>query len=201
MTIERGKEWGTRVGATETEACPVAVTDRDVAAQPTGTVLRGGDLGLTLGITGHADRTTSWQRLPIDLLDISYVDRHGREHHAVAAAWVTLGSLVSGPFVVLANTSFVKRRRLFPRSHPNDGRFEVLEVAAEMSRRQRIAALRRVRTDSHLPHPLLSTRNTASFGAVWTAPMRIVVDGRRLGTVREVTVEIRPDAGITYVTA
>jgi diacylglycerol kinase family enzyme len=95
----------------------------------------------------------------------------------------------------------VKRRRLFPRSHPNDGRFEILEIAAEMSARQRFAALRRIRTDSHLPHPLLTTRNTNSFHAVWPSPMRIVVDGHKLGSAREITVEIRPDAGITYVAA
>lgn len=199
MTIEKGREWGSRVGSDEVEGLPSATTDRDVAAHPSGTLLRGGDLGLTLGVTQPRAETASWQRLPIDLLDITYLDRRGNQHHITSAAWVTLGSFFSGPFVVLANTSFVKHRRLFPRSHPNDGRFEVLEVAAGMSLRQRIAALRRVRTDSHLPHPFLTTRNTMTFHATWLAPKRIIVDGRRQGSAREIMVEIRPDAGFTHV--
>jgi hypothetical protein len=199
MTIEKGEDWGSRVGPDDVVNLRTASNDHDVAENPGGTLLGGGDLGLTLGITGCAGDAALWQRLPLDLLHVSYVDRRGRLHDTTAAAWVTTGSFLSGPFFVVANTSFVKGRRLFPRSHPNDGRFEILEVSTEMSRRQRLVALRRVRSDTHLPHPHLTTRSATSFHFAWPAPKKIVVDGFKLGYVREITVEIRPNAGITHV--
>lgn len=201
MTIRKGEEWGRPAQPDEVRHCPTATRDRDVAATPGGTLLRGGDLGLTLGIAPHRSDTATWQRLPLDLLEVSFVDRRGRSGHATAAAWLTVGSFVRGPFVVVANASFVRGRRLFPRSHPNDGRFEVLEVSEAMSLRQRITAMRRVRSDSHLPHPQLTVCAAASIRLAWPRARKLVVDGRRLGTVREIDVVIRPDAGITHVAA
>lgn len=201
MTIRKGEEWGDRVEADSVRGCPVARNDRDVVATPAGTLLQGGDLGLTLGVAPLRDETESWQRLPLDFLEVSWIDTRGRRGNVVAAAWATVGSFRSGPFVVVANTSFVRGRRLFPRSHPNDGRFEVLEVADSMPLRQRVSALRRVRTDSHLPHPSLTTRSATSYHLACPRPRRLVVDGRRIAVVQHVDVEIRPDAGFTHVAA
>lgn len=201
MTIRKGEEWGERVGVDAVARCPVATRDSMVAEHPAGTVLQGGDLALTLGVVPARQHTSEWQRLPLDLLDITWLDRRGQTHRATAAAWITVGSFHRGTFVVLANSSFVRGRRVFPRSHPNDGRFEVLEVSGQMSLRQRFAALRRVRTDSHLPHPYLVTRSTVSFREATATARRLVVDGRKVGSAREITVEVRPDAGITHVAA
>lgn len=201
MTIERNKEWGEKVGADAVSGCPLATIDRMVADNPSGSVLQGGDLALTLGVISARRHTSEWRRLPIDLLEVTWLDSRGLTHRAVSAAWVTIGTFHKGTFVVLANSSFVQGRRVFPRSHPNDGRFEVLEMSAEMPLRQRLAALRRVRSDSHLPHPSIVTRSTVAFREVATSPRRLVIDGRRVDSAREITVEVRSDAGNVFVAA
>ena len=45
-----------------------------------------------------------------------------------------------------------------PRAHPNDGRFDVVEVSAAMPARARLQAWRRLATGTHVPHPDITTR-------------------------------------------
>ena len=86
-----------------------------------------------------------------------------------------------------------------PRSHPNDGKTDILRVAATMPLRVRIAARRRARTGTHLPHPQLSLSQTAATTLTFDRPLVVWVDGRRWGTARELQLTVEPDAYTGYV--
>jgi hypothetical protein len=95
------------------------------------------------------------------------------------------------------NAQFVGRRDVAPRGHPNDGRFETVEVDRSMSIRQRAIARRRLPRGEHVPHPRISVRSFES----WNSERRSVlwIDGVRVGAVDHCAVEIRPDARSVWI--
>ena len=86
-----------------------------------------------------------------------------------------------------------------PRSHPNDGKVDVLRVDADMPVRARWQASRRARTGTHLPHPQLHVTQTAGVGLDFARPLHIWVDGRRWRTTGAATMTVEPDAYHAYV--
>ncbi len=199
MTIHKGQEWGTIVGSSEVSACIRATTDQQVAAAISGSIVEAGDLATTLGVASPPATAQSWRRLPLDLLQVSLVDRSGTTTDVDSAAWVAFGHPGWGSYTLVANTSFVRGRRVFPRSHPNDGRFEILEVDKSMSFRQRLAALRRIPRDAHFPHPQIHVRTATTFDREWARPLRVIVDGEKWGSACAVSVRIKPDSTFTHI--
>lgn len=208
MTIRPDEAWGRRVRRPDR----LAMVDDDATlatmlhharsggvGPPVG--VRGGDMARTLGIDPSASSRDPVNELPIDLLEIRLDD--GAEvllasAHLIARSPARRGSWWRGPVVLVMNAEFVGDWDVAPRGHPNDGRVEVFEVDATMSIRQRVAARRRVRTASHVPHPKITRRSVRS--ATWTFPsaMTIVVDGRHVGAATSVHVTVLPDAGVVY---
>lgn len=86
-----------------------------------------------------------------------------------------------------------------PRSHPNDGRLDVLEIAAVMPIDQRWKAARRARRGAHLPHPSIATSRIAERSFRFSRPRSIWLDGRRWCTADEVVVRVVPDALLVLV--
>ena len=202
MTIRRGQQWGEqvqspdflRVVPTDRDAREWVVAQRetDRPLQPLG--LGGGDMARTLG-GGTAGRFPgSVMTAPIDVLR---VHAGGRTTWAVSHV-VARRSWWRGEVWLAMNAQFLGPYDVAPRSHPNDGKVDVVHVRAEMSTRARRLARDRARTGTHLPHPLLQTTQAASTDATFGRPLVLWVDGVRWGTATHVTVTCEPDALTVY---
>ncbi len=206
MTIGKGTPWGRTVEppddllVVDTDAELAARLDarrRDPAAPPV--AARAGDMARTVGVSAPGGRPTL-NELPIDLFELRLggIDDESRTligcAHAVMRSPVWRGGWWRGPAVVVMNAEFIGDWDVAPRGHPNDGRVEVFELDEDLAVRQRLAARRRVRTGTHVPHPLIRTRSVRRASWSFAAPMAVVVDGVGVGTARRVELEVIADA-------
>jgi diacylglycerol kinase family enzyme len=158
-----------------------------VVADPRGAYgLGGGDLHRSLGAPSHA---ATMQRLPIDALRV----------HLDEAEWLAVAHVVvrdgwwRGPLLAVLNCGYVGTWDVAPRAHPNDGRFDVVDVEPGMSIRQRLAARRRLPLGTHVPHPQIAVRTAER--EVWTfdEPRTVYVDGVRRGRAARLEIAILAD--------
>jgi hypothetical protein len=210
VTIRKGEQWGT-LGPVPSGV--VTVDDdaalhrlvQDVRARggelpPIG--LRGGDLFRALGGADGRDRLASGEdvaHLPCDLVRLT-IDGGSPVWAAVHAVALTpfLGSASlgwwRGPIVALMNAQYLGRWDVAPRSHPNDGRVDVVSVDAAFGFGDRWKARSRLALGTHLPHPAISTRQVTTQRWDLGPSVRLRVDGVDLGRVRVLTAEVEPDA-------
>lgn len=188
MTIRPGEEWGTRVP--RPEGLVLIGSDADLAAysadRPPG--LSGGDLFATVGAP-RADRS-EMQLVEVDGLEVRLDD--GPALPAIAHV-VVRRSWWYGRIVAVMNVASLGGWNVAPRAHPNDGRFDIVEVAATMRWRDRWAARRRLPLGTHVPHPEISTGRATERSWSFERPHRVWVDGIRYGRARQVTVSLTPD--------
>jgi diacylglycerol kinase family enzyme len=97
-----------------------------------------------------------------------------------------------GRAVAVMNAQWLGDWDLGPRSHPNDGLFDITDGTLPFS--QRGAARRRVRTGSHLPHPALATQRASAWTTSFDRPVPVRLDGEVVATVTNLAVRIEPDA-------
>jgi hypothetical protein len=202
MPIRKGDDWGR--ACTAPEGLQVFADDaalgRSVAERrsrgeslsPVG--VRRGDLARTLG-GGTGDRfagevvrgTVDIVRLEVDG-DVTWCTSH-----VVARRF---DSWWRGEVWFVMNAQYHGTLDLAPRGHPNDGRVEILHVAARMPWRTRRAALRRARTGTHLPHPLIavSSAGTKPTAIDFDRPLDVWVDGRRWRRARSMSITVEADA-------
>ena len=211
MTIRRGEDWG-RPGRPPADL--VWYVDDAAAARAVheGTReigLGGGDMARTLGVGSGtrvgADVTESAVSFPIDLIEVTSDD--GRR--AVALAHVVIRHRRwrwwRGPIVAVMNAQFIERWDVAPRGHPNDGRFEVLEVDSAMSVRQRFLAGRRLPTGAHVPHPLVRIRSSAELTVPLPPSATVMVDGQpwldgsSSSSDHTLTIRAVPDAFVAWI--
>ena len=201
MTIRSGEEWGEAVDSAP-EGTRSAFSDHDVAQalddrHPV--LVRGGTLHHTLGSpVGNA----ATRRLPIDLLEM--VDTLSETRIAVSVANISLSQ--RGPFgrwrgriVVATNCGEYAGVTPCPRSHPNDGTFDVLEVDASMTLFQRRLAWKKAGSGSHLPHPSLRVWSGEKFRLTVQPNERVIVDGVDLEFSGDVELRALPDAGEIFI--
>lgn len=199
MTVRPGADWGAVV------PIPVDAMDINSDAELAAALdrgehrplrLRGGDLFTSIG----APRGTNTSvRVPIDILSV-HLD--GRESAAVAHVIARSAGPLGwwrGPVLCIMNAEHVGPADVAPRAHPNDGRFDVLEVSASMSRRARWQAWRRLSTGTHVPHPDIRTRRGRHEEFRFPRPVAVRVDGFERGTVRSIAVSVVPDAATIFV--
>lgn len=203
MTIRKGEPWG-EPATIPAEGILSPPGDRAASrevelrwqhGQPMVPVfLAAGDLARTMGggAPGRLDGTHV--RAPVDVLR---VEADGIVHAAVAHV-VARRSWWRGEVVIAMNAQFLGRHDVAPRSHPNDGRADVVRVDPAMTLRERLQARRRARTGTHLPHPRLTARSTSDWSADFDRPLRLYVDGARCGTVRRLRIVVVPDALIVH---
>lgn len=196
MTIRRGEPWGESVAA----PADLLLVDGDAAARAAvlGGVrtlgLRRGDLARTLG-GGAADRFSgAVVKAPVDLLHLT---ADGESTVAVAHV-VARRSWWRGPVVLAMNAQFLGHYDVAPRSHPNDGKVDVLTVATGMPLRMRWQARSRAVTGTHLPHPQLSMVQVAARREEFDRPLDVWVDGVRWRRARLLEIEVEPDALTVY---
>jgi len=197
VTIRRGEPWGEAVDRPD----DVPSLEDDAAASDAvargarSFAVRGGDLARTMGRTAAVDDTAV--RAPVDLLRVrADGDATVAVAHVVARRrWV---GWWRGPVVLAMNAQFLGDYDVAPRSHPNDGRVDVLTVAPSMSLRHRVHARRRARTGTHLPHPDLTMTQGPLHRATFDRAVDVWVDGRRWRSCTELVVEVESDALTVY---
>lgn len=199
MTVKPGVDWGENVpipaGALE------LASDADVAAaigrgETRALLVRGGDLfrtvGAPLALSSVVRLSIDAVRVTADGVDATAVG------HVVARRPGRFGWW-RGPIVCVMNVEHIGRSDVAPRAHPNDGRFDLVSVAARMSVRSRWHAWRRLATGTHVPHPDIATRRGRQESFTFDRPLGLWVDGVRRGTVRSLTVSVVPDAAVIHV--
>jgi hypothetical protein len=203
MTIKPGEAWGRQVA--RPEGLVTVTSDRELVSMLARSgdrpiAVGAGDLARTLGVASGNERTFV-NELPIDLLEVRL---DGASDVIVACAHVVArsdwkrGRYLSGPILAVMNAEFIGEWDVAPRGHPNDGRAEVFDVDAAMSVRDRLAARRRLRNATHIPHPLITTRSIRSASWSFQRRLDVIVDGHRVGRASSLTVGVRPDAAIVY---
>jgi hypothetical protein len=200
--MRRGEPWGEQVQSPD--FLRVVPTDRDArewvvalresgrAMQPVG--LGGGDLARTLGGGTPGRFPGTVVSAPVDLLR---VEADGETTWAVAHVVARRGWW-RGEVWAAMNAQFFGDLDVAPRSHPNDGKVDVLHVATAMPLRARRQARQRARTGTHLPHPQLQATQVPSAVVVFERPLVVWVDGVRWRTTRQLTVTCEPDALPVY---
>jgi hypothetical protein len=202
MTIRKGEPWG------HPAVCPddlrVVPTDRDLRQwvvwhrsraldiAPVG--ISGGDMARTAG--GGAGGHPGGALVTLDVMRIALDDGQptwGVSHVVARRSWLT------GELAFVMNAQFLGDYDLAPRSHPNDGKLDLLQVGSSMSIRDRLRARQRARTGTHLPHPAINTRSGSEFVLEFATPLVVWVDGVRVGLTRSLRVAAEPDAFIAYV--
>ncbi len=203
MTISPRTPWGRQVE--RPEQLDVIHGDHELATalarRPPGAIGVGsGDLARTLGVTSSEIRPLV-NELPIDLLEVRLDDATAPVvacAHVVARSPWARGGAWRGRLVAVMNAEFIGAWDVAPRGHPNDGRAEVFDVDPSMSPRQRFFARRRLRTATHVPHPLISTRSIRSARWDFPRPVEVIVDGRRVGRCATLHVDVLADAAIVH---
>jgi hypothetical protein len=202
MTIRRGEPWGAP-GPLADDA-PVARTDGEVAdlvaaAIAEGTTLPevgllGGDLHASLGSPPHDEadlREGRGIRLPIDLGEVvvdrgdGLISRHVFLAHAVAGEGRRRWAKRT---IVAMNGTHLGAADHGPRAHPNDGLLDITD--GRVPRSQVRAAAKRELTGTHVPHPGILERRTASYE---------VLDERLIGAATHFELRCLPDALVIVV--
>lgn len=201
MTIRKGEPWGEPVDVPT--ALRIFEDDRDagawlrgVTSAPTEAIgLRGGDLARTMGggAPGRFDGVVT--RAPVDLMVVRLDGRQtlALSHVVLHDRWWL------GRVVLVMNAQFLGSRDVVPRSHPNDGRVDVLTAEPSMPLRARVQAARRAVSGTHLPHPALKVRQLGEWSMRFDRPISCWVDGTRVGRVEQVEVEVLADGLVVHV--
>ena len=198
MTIRKGELWG-GPGALPDDG---VVVDSDLAARRVVTDARrtsrpipalgllAGDLARTCGASGREDRLhgPEAQSLPVDLCEV-LVD--GSLHFFVAHL-IARRSWWRGPIVAAMNAQFRGDWDVAPRSHPGDGRLDLLQADLPVGDRWKARA--RLRTGTHVPHPGISERRVKAVQLDLTPGTSVWLDGERVGEARALSVRVVPDA-------
>ena len=199
MTIRRGEQWGEVVerptGLVEARD-DAAVAARLAVRDGRPVLVTGGDLLRTLGGRSSDGRV---RRYPVDLLRVvldGTTDVPAVAHVVVRrpGPW----GWWRGPLWAACNVGAIGPWDVAPRAHPNDGRLDVVAVAASMSVRERVQARRRLPTGSHLPHPRIAVARGTTV--VWRPEPAavVIVDGAPPRRAAEVAVTVEPDAGVVH---
>jgi hypothetical protein len=187
--IRKGEPWG--VPMARPSDLVVAGSDAELAELVTRDAagvygLRAGDLHRSLG--APPERATM-QLLPLDALLVRLDD----EEALAVAHVVARNGWWHCPLLAAVNCAYVGEWNVAPRAHPNDGRFDVVEVSADMSSRQRLQARRRLPLGTHLPHPDIAMRTAESMAWTFDEPRDVYLDGIRRGRATRLAIEISPD--------
>ena len=201
--IGRGEDWGATaavpdgaIWVDDDAAAAEIVADarrRGVAAPPL--VLTGGDLARTLGGTGDRSRLERGEGTRV-AVDIGAVLVDGRLRWFVAHLVARRGWW-RGRVLAVCNAAFIGAWNVAPRAHPGDGRLDIVD--ADLPVRDRLAARRRLRSGTHVPHPGISSRRAAAVQFDLDADLDIHLDHVPVGRAGALSVRVEPAAVDVWV--
>lgn len=198
MTIRKGEPWGEPgplprhgvVVRSDREARQIVTAARRAGEPVPPLGLLGGDLCRTLGGTGDEARLRSDDAMTLPV-DLGAVLLDGRLHWFVAHL-VAKRSWWRGRVVVAMNAQFLGPWDVAPRSHPDDGRLDVLD--GDLPLGQRWQARGRLKHGTHVPHPGIEERRSAALQVELARPTPIELDGEPLGLAQRLSLRVEPDA-------
>ena len=198
MTIRKGEAWGSpgqlpadgEVVASDAAARALVERARAATSPPPVIGLTGGDLWRTLGgVRGDRSRLRSREAMtfPIDVVEATL---DGDVNYFVAH--LVARSPLWGRAVVAMNAQWLGRWNAGPRAHPNDGLVDVYEARLAVADRMKVRG--RLHHGTHLPHPGIRERRTATFEVDLGRSLPVWVDGERIGSARRIELVVEPDA-------
>ena len=203
MTISKHLEWGRDILKPE----DLVICQDDAAASRllTGLIgeskhlpiiaIKSSKLARALGTNGAQLESKSMRALPFDLIKINFTKSSNEKVMVIAIGYALLrNSWWRGEITAVLNTSFIGDWDCAPRSHPNDGKFDVVTVGSQMRPMQRLIASRRLRLGTHLPHPQISTHQATNLELFSSALSNLFVDGQRFAKVSQFSFTLLPDA-------
>ena len=193
MAIARNADWGSPADPVERA---VARDDASVVRLqgPVAPRMSGGNLHRSLGSPTLPAGVSGGIELTLDALEVSVTVRGGTLV-TLACSEVSVGSWFSRHgLVLLTNVGMWNGLDVAPGGHPNDGRFEVVEIGEGMPFRDRVAARRRARTGNHLSHPYIAKHTVRTFSTARQGRQRLLVDSVPVPDWTDVRVVLLPDA-------
>lgn len=207
MTIKKGSNWGSTVARpidlvtcqSDLEASKL-LTEHYLQKKPFPAIaISRSNLARALGTKGASASNQTMHATPFDLIEISFVDASNAKQTVLALGYgLVCKSWWRGEIAATMNTSFVDNWDCAPRSHPNDGKFDLLTVANEMSVSQRLIASRRLRFGTHIPHPQISVKQMTYFETQCPTRPDLYIDDQKFSSVRSCSFKIMPDAITLY---
>lgn len=199
MTIEKGKEWGEEVLIQQPP--PVIDTDAGLArvAKHSIVSLSRGNVFDALGHPRPVVAGETRQRVSIDALICNIEIQNSPPTRVLAASDIVIGKYVEvfhqqSEHLVITNAGMMRGRNFAPRSHPNDGKFDVVMFAREMSVRQRLQARSRLKTGTHLPHPYIKVSQATQFQYERLSRNQTLrIDGIAIPDWVSISIAIEPD--------
>lgn len=195
MPIDKSHPWGEVVSLTTD--VPVFRSEAELSfvlspSGPSEARMSGGDFVEVTGGTSANDREV--RRYVSDVLEVRADD----------LSWWTVGTVEArsrrwrmlGGFVVASNLGQRAGERYSTRTHPNDGKFEVVDALDGLSTRERLTLIRRLATGGDISHPRVRQRQIDTYHA--PRPLHLFVDGHYRGR-HSVTITLHPDALVVYV--
>ena len=197
MPVERGRPWGVGgvlppdgvVVRSDAEARAVVEEARRSGGEPPVLGLLGGDLCRTLGGRGDEGRLRTGATV-VDV-DVGAVLVDGRLLWFVAHL-VARRRWWHGRVVAVMNAQYLGDWDVAPRSHPGDGRLDLLDVT--MGTGERLKARARLRSGTHVPHPGIAESRVAATQVTFDRPTPIRLDGDLVGSARSLSVRVEPAA-------
>ncbi len=203
MTISKHLEWGRDILKPE----DLVICQDDAAASRllTGLIseskhlpiiaIKSSKLARALGTNGAQLESKSMRALPFDLIKIDFKNSINEKVMVIAIGYALLrNSWWRGEITAVLNTSFIGDWDCAPKSHPNDGKFDVVSVGSQMRPTQRLIASRRLRLGTHLPHPQISTHQATNLELSSSALPNLFVDGQRFAKISQISFTLLPDA-------
>ncbi|MEO8364080.1 MAG: hypothetical protein ABI570_06845 [Ilumatobacteraceae bacterium] len=201
MTIRKFAEWGQIISR------PQAIETCDSDEQIGQTVARhmleqteiphihatGGSLARSLG-DAHELSDTEVRELNVDLIHIDYRTSNGQGQSIAANSVLLRHRLWNGQIVAATNSGFLGTWEIATRAHPNDGRFDVVEIDESMTIRDRLITRRRLDHAKPLSHPSITGYQSDSKEWTFHHPIRLYVDQNFVAKVTFVRAKTFPDA-------
>ena len=191
--IHRGQPWGEPSCMTR----DVLIVDNDQTMAHTDRTheifLSGGDIARSLGNPSVPTLGSACTEVAIDAMVCDITTSDEQSITIVAASSIIIGSYWKGQHVIVSNAGWIGERNVAPRSHPNDGKVEMLTMNSHMSLRQRFLAYRKMKTGTHLPHPQLSATQISTACIERQKGQKLVIDGEKFIDWTSISITVQPD--------
>jgi len=208
MTIRKGQEWGhfeNRPDDLQVVADDFAAGDliTSQALNPESTLnlsIQKSGLSRALGIKNASPRNDQMLCTKFDVIEATYtpVDSVNVTRRCFIGYAFIYQNLIFGQTIAILNSAFVGDRDWAPKAHPNDGKFDVVDLDGSISIRQRLTALKLMKSGSHLPHPKIRYTQVPEFVFSGERSVSMSIEGVRIGAIRHCVFKILPDAVNLY---
>ena len=208
MTIRKGQEWGhfenrpddLQVVADDFSASKLITNQSPDLKAPLKISIVNSGLSRTLGIKNGLHNSEQMLCTKFDVIEANYTSANSEtvtRRCFIGNAFIYKNWLF-GTTIAVLNSSFVGNRDWAPKAHPNDGKFDVVELETSMNLRQRLTAFRLMKSGSHLPHPKIRYTQATEYVFSDEKPLSMSIEGVRLGAVTNCVFKVLPDAVNLY---